>query len=167
MDNLELLRIARFYAESFREICREPMPDVARALIGIIPEEEDPGLLTAATLYTPVVYLMPAEDFIAKTYDKDIFNLLMETTYDPALTRLQRNRAIRARLNGMSRRARILQLAVLQAYLPIELVLAEEEEGGAMGYCRWLEPVAASLRGDCPALHDRLQADLHGLMSGR
>ncbi|RED52046.1 hypothetical protein [Aestuariispira insulae] len=160
MNDRELLRIARFYAESFLEIAREPLPDIADCLAGIVGEEDDIGLLTAATLYTPVIHLMPSEDFIAKTYGKDVFNLLMETTYDPGLNLARRHRAIKARVRDMDARTKILQLAVLRGYAPLELSLMRSAGINARDYVQSLESVAASLRDTCPALYDQFLEDL-------
>lgn len=160
MDSRELLRIARFYAESFQEIAREPMPDIGECLTGIVGEDDDIGLLTAAVLYTPVIYLMPSEEFIAKTYGKDVFHLLMETTYDPALNMARRHRAIKARIRGMEARTKILQLAVLRGYAPLELAQMRSAGINARDYIQSLESVAASLRDACPVLYDHFLEDL-------
>ena len=161
MTKQELLRIARFYAESFKEICDEPVGDVAEVLGPLVPVGEDIDLLIAATLYSPVIHLMPSEDFVRQTYDDDIFDLLMDTTYSPELDQLSRLKATRIRMKSMDERARKLQMAVFLTFLDKEMVLSEREGRTAGDYAQWLEETVALYGPSSPDLARRILETLH------
>lgn len=150
------LRNARYVATCYLEHHPGVYHDVFDEMRGLFPKEADPGLLAAAALYTPVVHVRPAEWRIERGFGHDVFRLLMETTYDPALGPQDRLAAMTERLPMLSDRGLILQVAALKAYFEQDVYLHSRVcPDGDLDYCRWLEGVLTSLSDICPELAAR------------
>ena len=152
-----LLRRARYAATCYLEHHPGPYHDVYDQLRGVRSAAGDTSLLAAAALYTPVIHIRPPEWTVEREYGGDVFNLLMETTYDPDLSPDRRLAEMDNRLFALSDRARILQMAVLKAYFERDVHLhAGLRPDGDLDYCRWLENHLRRLSDGSPRLARRL-----------